>query len=312
MLISELSFRAGLLAVALFAALPAAALDQEESAISDPSAGAALVAPQSQAPAAALAAPVDPSQEALLQSAPATRALIPSSPRFTSITQALRIGVDSYRSGDKAAAAQALGYAADQGSASARFKLGQMYASGDGVPQDDQQAFEFFRKITVEDGDEAPDSPAARVVSRAFIAVGNYYRDGIPNTDVVPDMQEAYRNYHYAAAYFGDPDAQYNLARLYLDGALGDKDPTQAARWLKLAADKKHRYAQALLGHMLFYGSGVIRQPTSGLAWLQLANEAAVDDKDQWIRDSYRQADDAANDEIRKIAGKLVTQFKAR
>jgi uncharacterized protein len=243
---------------------------------------------------------------------PRTRALLPVPSRFSSVSQALRIGVERYREGDKEAASLALKYAADNGSASARFKLGQMYASGDGVPQDDQQAFDFFRKITLESADEAPDSQAARVVSRAFIAVGNYYRDGIPNSDVVPDMQEAYRNYHYAAAYFGDPDAQYNLARLYLDGALGDKDPKQAARWLKLAADKKHRYAQALLGHMLFYGTGIIRQPASGLAWLKLADQSASAEKDQWIKDSYRQADEAANDELRQIADKLIEQYRLR
>jgi uncharacterized protein len=252
------------------------------------------------------------SESNVLLPAPATRTLLPIPRRFTSVSQALRIGVSNYREGNKQAAAEALGYAAENGSASARFKLGQMYASGDGVPQDDQQAFEFFRKITLESADEAPDSQAARVVSRAFIAVGNYYRDGIPNSDIVPDMQEAYRNYHYAAAYFGDPDAQYNLARLYLDGALGDKDPKQAARWLKLAADKKHRYAQALLGHMLFYGTGIIRQPASGLAWLKLADEAASTDKDQWIKDGYRQADEAANDELRQIANKLIEQYRLR
>ncbi len=301
--ISKSALRASLLIAALASAVPAHALDTEGAS------------PQPEAPAAALAAPApipEVSDQALLPTSPATRALLPTQPRFESVTQALRAGVKSYRSGDKAAAAEALGYAADQGSASARFKLGQMYASGDGVPQDDLQAFEFFRKITVENGDEAPDSPAARVVSRAFIAVGNYYRDGIPNSDIAPDMQEAYRNYHYAAAYFGDPDAQYNLARLYLDGNLGEKDATQAARWLKLAADKKHRYAQALLGHMLFYGTGINRQPTSGLAWLKLASEAAASEKDQWIKDSYRQADEQATDEMRGIADKLIDQFKSR
>ncbi len=308
--IFEFSLKAGLLAVALGAAAPAAALDTQNTAPAPKAEdGAAMVAP-APAPAAPPAAALE--QVAPSASAPSTRALIPSPPRFTSVTQALRIGVDSIRSGDKAAARDALGYAADQGNPSARFKLGQMYASGDGVPQDDQQAFEFFLKITQENGDEPPDSPVAKTVARAFIAVGNYYRDGIPNSDIVPDMDEAYRNYHYAAAYFGDADAQYNLARLYLDGALGDKDATQAARWLKLAADKRHRYAQALLGHMLFYGTGIIRQPASGLAWLKLANEAATVEKDQWIRDSFRQADEAATDDIREIASKLVDQYKRR
>ena len=60
--------------------------------------------------------------------------------------------------------------------------------------------------------------------------------------------------FRYAASYFGDSDAQYNLARLYLAGTGAPKDPTQAARWLLLAANKGDHRAQALLGGMLFRG----------------------------------------------------------
>ena len=42
----------------------------------------------------------------------------------------------------------------------------------------------------------------------------------------------------YAASYFGDPDAQYRLGRMYLDGNGALKEPKQAARWLSLAARK--------------------------------------------------------------------------
>jgi uncharacterized protein len=305
MLICESLLKSAVLAAALLTALPAGALDEDKNATVPPAeSGAAMVAPAPDValPEAALPAP----------SLGKSMRSVPSPPKFENVTDALRSFVKNYKEGDKEAARLALGYAADKGNPSARFKLGQMYAAGDGVPQDDLQAFEFFRTITLESGDIAPDAPEKVTVARAFIAVGNYYRDGIPNSDVVPDIQEAYRHYNYAAAYFGDSDAQYNIARLYLDGLLGEKDVTQAARWLKLAADKKHRYAQALLGHLLFYGSGISRQPASGLAWLKLANEGAEGERDQWIRDSYRQADEAATNEIRTIAIKLIEQFKTR
>jgi uncharacterized protein len=290
-----------MLAAALFASLPAAALDLDENAPAPSARSGAAMMPA--APEAAL--PAAPQIERSIRQ-------VPVPPKFDTVADALKFAVRNFKEGDKEAAAAALGYAAEQGNPSARFKLGQMYAAGDGVPQDDLQAFEFFREITLESADVAPDAPERVTVARAFIAVGNYYRDGIPNSDVVPDIQEAYRHYNYAAAYFGDADAQYNIARLYLDGLLGEKDVTQAARWLKLAADKKHRYAQALLGHVLFYGTGITRQPASGLAWLKLANDGAVGDKDQWIRDSYRLADEAADEDTRAIALKLVEQFRTR
>src|SRR5215218_7733749 len=63
---------------------------------------------------------------------------------FGSAREALRSGVRDYNAGNKAVAAQALEYAATQGDALALWKLGRMYADGDGVPHDDLKAFEYF------------------------------------------------------------------------------------------------------------------------------------------------------------------------
>src|SRR5260370_35048287 len=73
--------------------------------------------------------------------------------------------------------------------------------------------------------------------------------------------------YWYAASYFADPDAQYNLGRLYLDRNAGTRDPRQAAKWLGLAARKGPYQAQALLGAMLFKGDDLARQAALGLFW---------------------------------------------
>ena len=57
--------------------------------------------------------------------------------------------------------------------------------------------------------------------------------------------------FNYAASYFRDPDAQYYLARLYLNGTGAPRDPRQAARWFGLSAQKGQCEAQAMLGAML-------------------------------------------------------------
>src|ERR1700691_6267662 len=41
----------------------------------------------------------------------------------------------------------ALEYAADQGHLAAQWKMGRMYAAGDGVARDDKRAFVYFRQI---------------------------------------------------------------------------------------------------------------------------------------------------------------------
>ena len=136
-----------------------------------------------------------------------------------------------------------------------------MYASGDGVAQDDQRAFVYFSQIANTHPDEPPGTAQARIVANAFVALGHYYLKGIPNTAVAADPARAREMFAYAASYFGDADAQYQLGRLYLDGS--PSDPRQAARWFQLAATKGDCRAEAVLGDMLFQGKHV---PAAGRA----------------------------------------------
>jgi TPR repeat protein len=198
--------------------------------------------------------------------------------------EAFRSGAKALRVGEKAKAVSSLQYAAEKGHALAQWKLGRMYAEGDGVKRNDLKAFHYFRKLASDNADIAPNGPRARFVSNAFVAVGSYYETGIANTKIKPNPDHAREMYAYAASYFGDADAQYRLARLYLDGKHSRRDARQAARWLSLAAHKGQHQAQAVLGHMLFDGmDGLPRQAARGLMWLTLAREGAAGAEDGWI-----------------------------
>lgn len=209
---------------------------------------------------------------------------------YRSAREALRSGVRDYNAGDKEGAVRALEYAAGQGQTLALWKLGRMYADGDGVPHDDLKAFEYFSKIADENPEEAANSPNSGVVASAFTSLGGYFLEGIPGSYVRPNPERAYDMFNYAASYFGDSNAQYNLARLYLEGHGVSQDPRQAARWFNLAAEKGHRPAQALLGDMLFKGIGVQRQPVRGLTWLAVARSAGQGRGEEWIATLYDKA----------------------
>ena len=112
--------------------------------------------------------------------------------------------------------------------------------------------------------------------------------------------------FQYAATIFGDPNAQYNLAHMYLVGAGGlAKDNVAAVRWLAVAAEKGHAPSQALLGHMLFTGDGVPHQRARGLMWLEIAKDAAPDPKDPWIRELYQRDFELASDDDRQAAAAM-------
>jgi exopolysaccharide production negative regulator len=225
---------------------------------------------------------------------------------FTDPQQALRAGVDDLKAGDADASVAALTYAAEGGEAIARWKLGEMYADGQGVQRDDVKAYHYFNQLVDDYDEDQPDRRNLSAISNAFVAVGVYCLTGIPNSDVRPDPRRAHELFQYAATIFGDPNAQYNLAHMYMVGAGGvAKDNITAVRWLAVAAQKGHAPSQALLGHMLFMGDGVPHQRARGLMWLQFAKDAAPDPKEAWIRDLYQRDFGLASDDDRQAAAVL-------
>ncbi|HTS41757.1 MAG TPA: tetratricopeptide repeat protein [Xanthobacteraceae bacterium] len=222
---------------------------------------------------------------------------------------ALRSGIEELKGGNKANAAISLQYAAEHGNEYALWQLAHMYAKGDGVPLDNYRAFEYFQKFADGNSNINPAAPRARYVSDAFIALGNYYFTGIPNSPVTSNPELGQRMLIHAASYFGDPEAQYQLARLLLDGKLVSPDPKRAVAWLNQAAYKRHYQAQAVLGRILFYGeAGQRPQRATGLMWLIIANDGAGANV-PWIADLRANALKEATDKERNEARELLTRW---
>jgi uncharacterized protein len=188
----------------------------------------------------------------------------------------------------EAGALKSLEDAARSGDVMVLWKLGRMYAGGDGVKQSDQRAFEYFSKLADSHADESPGTMPAVFAAKAFVEIGSYYLTGIPNY-VEPDAGRAHQMFSYAASHFGDPDAEYRLGRTYLDGQGTAKSPKLAARWLFVAAGKGQYQAQAVLGAMLFKGESVPRDASRGLMYLTLARDSATRNE-TWITDLYTAA----------------------
>jgi uncharacterized protein len=202
--------------------------------------------------------------------------------------------------GDIETARKSLEDAARGGDVGAAWKLGRMYADGDGIKQNHQLAFEYFRGIADSHADEVRGTKRAVFVAKAFVEIGRYYLTGIANY-IKPDAVRAYEVFSYAASYFGDPDAQYHLGRMYLDGQGVSKNTKQGLRWLSLAADKGQYQAQAVLGALLFTGQSVSRDGARGLMWLMLAQDAATPGE-TWITDQYTAALKQATESERRMA----------
>ena len=115
--------------------------------------------------------------------------------------------------------------------------------------------------------------------------------------------------FSYAASYFGNADAQYDLARLYLKTPDASEDKFRyGARWLGLAAHKGQHQAQALLGQMLFNGDQLPPQRARGLMWLTLARDSATADE-TWIKESYDRAIAKASEDDRAMALQMLKDW---
>ncbi len=233
---------------------------------------------------------------------------------FSDPRAALRSGIETYRRGDVAKSIPALKYAANGGEPLARWKLGRMYAQGEGVKKNDLAAYRYFARI-IRDYREDQLRPGQRsIVASAFVAVGAYSRNGIPKSGVPRNLQRALQLFHYASTVFGNADAQYNLARMYLDGAGTDRNPRRAVPWLRYAAQKNHIEAMAVLGNLLFVGDdGVPRRRAKGLMYLTLASELAGKGREyRWVGNLHRRAISSAGRLDREMARVELTNHLRR
>lgn len=235
---------------------------------------------------------------------------------FKDPAAALRQGIETYRRGDAAKSVPALQYAAKGGETRAQWQLGRMYASGQGVQRNDRMAYNYFMGIVREYREDRYDRMQQTMVSDAFVALGIYNLSGIENTEVKRNVNRAFRMFQYAATNFGNADAQYNLARMFLEGEGVEKNPRQAIRWLYQAATKNHIESSAVLGNMLFQGvPGVGRQRARGLMFLTLARDAAGPsgtEKYKWVLDLHSKAMAAADDLDKEAAHVELSNFLRR
>lgn len=238
----------------------------------------------------------------------APKAALAPSNSVLSPVDAFRRATEALKAGERKNALTSLQYAADHGHGVALWQLGRMYAEGDGVVRNDHRAFEYFRKFADSHADDPPSTPRSRFVANAFVALGQYYLDGIPNSPVEADAERARRMFYHAASYFGDPEAQYQLAMLYVAGKGVSREAKRAVPWLSLAANKGHYKSQAVLGRILFRGEHGTRQPASGLMWLTVACDGPGGTVD-WIAELRENAFKQASDRERAAALVLLERW---
>ena len=76
----------------------------------------------------------------------------------------------------------------------------------------------------------------------------------------------------FPAAEQGDPEAQYQLGLLYLEGTGVKKNEKTAAEWFQKASDQGHNEAMRKLSWCYLYGRGTKRSLSEALRLSQIAD----------------------------------------
>jgi len=129
-------------------------------------------------------------------------------------------GFVAYQRGDYATALRIWRPLADKGQASAAHNLGLLYRYGRGVPQNDVEAAQWFRRA------------AGSGFARAQVNLGAMYAAG---QGFARDDAEAAKWFRLAAEQ-GDPYAQYDLGFMFRRGRVKAQNAEEVAQWYRLAA----------------------------------------------------------------------------
>jgi TPR repeat protein len=207
-----------------------------------------------------------------------------------------KFGFKAYKNGQKEEAVEAYKYAAEKGHTGSRWALANMYADGDGVAQDDFEAFKIYSEIA-QQGVE-PGSEDTGFFVNALLSLASYYKHGIPGSPVKTDLSQARQLYFQVASTFGVPEAQFQLAQMMLAGDGGSTSTQQAKKWLNQARKAGHPGAMAVFGNILFQEG----QSANGLALMTAALDRCKPKDCNWMESLQEQAFSVASESDRRSA----------
>lgn len=231
--------------------------------------------------------------------------------KFASSEAALEQGLGAYKAGYYNLAVPALTFAANSGLFFGQYYLAQVYADNGTALTDHAKAYKLFLRIVDEHANVDPDDDwRATYVGKSLTAVARYTLRGLPEIGLVPNTERAAKFLRDAATFFGDPDAQFELAKMYLKGEGVQEDRQHAFHWLSTLTQKGHAGAQAFLADLLWQGKELPRDEKRALALITVAVANATEGDRIWIEDIYQNIFCGSSIGTRQQADGLVAVWK--
>jgi TPR repeat protein len=234
--------------------------------------------------------------------------------KYKSVDLAFEQGLGAYKSGYYEMAIPAFEQTIAEGSEFdrffAEFYLARIY-SGAGVLTDHAKAYRLYQTLANENADADPeDGRRAPFVAKALTALAGYLQRGLPDIGLKADPQRAVDYLHHAATFFGDKDAQFELAKIYLNGTGSADDAKRGMHYLSVLTEEGHPGAQAFLADLLWRGVHVKKDERRALALITMAVENAPAHERIWIEDIYQNIFCATSQKTRKQADGIAAIWR--
>jgi hypothetical protein len=185
--------------------------------------------------------------------------------------------------------------AAENGDVGAQFTLAWKFETGEGVPQNYDEAINWYRKAA-DQGDAS-----------AQFNLGFIYRtgEGVPTNDV-----EAVKWWHKAAEQ-GFARAQWELGTAYGTGFGVKRDYTEAIKWFRRAAEQGDAVAQYKLGISYQKGYGAAKNYIEAYRWSSLAAAQGDDNARRFLNSIEQSMTQEQISEAQRLAAAFVPRKEA-
>ncbi|MBI1495556.1 tetratricopeptide repeat protein [Halocynthiibacter styelae] len=217
-------------------------------------------------------------------------ALFVSSTGSDLLAQDFNTGEAFYSTGDYANAMEEWRPLAEQGDMRAQFFLGEMYAFGLGLSKNRSEAMRWFLLAAEQGHPDAQYNVGRLYDEESDWSTGETFVEFLSRGGIIEDPTEAARWYRLAAQQ-GHAIAQFLLGLKYAKGDGVLKDPEEAELWLRRGAEQGDMQLQRNLGWMYANGEGIIQDTSEAMIWYRLAAQQGHPDAQNSLGQMYTNRD---------------------
>lgn len=231
---------------------------------------------------------------------------------YDSPADAYEAGRRAFKRGDFRSALKPLRDASKGGVFLAKYYLAEILSDRRHIFANAEEAYALYSDIIDLNPDVDPQYDyRAKFVARAYVMKGRYLSGVLPIAGQELSQSRARRLFGHAATYLDDPDAQFEFARMLLQGRGGAKNVRSGKHYLSTLSRKGHAAAQGYLAELFWDGELVRKRDDYALALSTMAVRNTPREDQIWLGELHHEISCAASAQVHEDADRLLKRWEA-